>query len=454
MKRYILPLVLIPIARAQLPCPPTPAWALCEITVPGTAPTQAEFRSPSHKTLLIHSFTQGQNQILRIVPTEAGTWDYRLNNQEFSFTATPSDAPGYIEPANVHHFRYIVSKQPHLWAGGINHVRIVADPANDEQIVAIHKAGKTADLVVPANANMTELMARFGALNVIWPSKYRSYQSVNGDAVAIEHQAYPAPQVNDFGVGITDTDQFRHALWRTTLDGAYPESQPPNDTAATQLKHWFTFFSGTRHWELEPFFDAGGRHALALEGVEYIVYVETPGPVTVEVEKHSYDVAWFNPITGQSIDAKNLKTETFAGDPPDNSHDWVLHISRESHKAGMLKSYRFESREILQQEVEVVKVPYEVVQPAGDMISLNNPGNFAVKLTKETKASKAMRYLWTGEVTADGQPAAILGTGPEGKLVIPPNIATRFPASLHLRVEGLNGVGKLYSVDKNYQLVP
>ena len=272
--------------------------------------------------------------------------------------------------------------------------------------------------------------------------------------MAIEHQTYPAPQVNDFGAGITDTDEFRHALWRTTLDGAYPESQPPNDTAAAQLKHWFTFFSGTRHWELEPFFDAGGRHALALEGVEYIVYVETPGPVTVEVEKHSYDVAWFNPLTGQRIDAKNLKTETFAGDPPDNSHDWVLHISREGHKAAMLKSYRFESRDILQQEVEAVKVPYEVVQPGGDTISLKNPGNFAVKLTKETKASKAMRYLWTGEVTADGQPAAILGTGAEGKLAIPPNIATRFPASLHLRVEGLNGVGKLYSVDRTYQLVP
>ncbi len=462
MKPYISALILpvvAAIASAQQTCPATPVWSLCEIHVPGTAPVEAEFRSPSHRTFLIHSFTTGENQTLRIVPNEPGAWDYRLNGQENSFTATPSDAPGYVEAANVHHFRYTGSKQPHLWAGGINHIPVAADPSHDAQIIAIHKSGKTADLIVPPNANMQDLMARFGALNVTWQQVpkaiYRTYQSANGDAVAIEHQTYPVPQVNDFGAGITDADQFRRALWRTTLDGAYPESLPPNDTAAAQLKHWYTFFSGTRHWELEPFFDAGGRHALALEGVEYIVYVETPGPVTVTVEKHSYDVAWFNPLTGERFDEKkNLKSETFEGAPPDANHDWVLHISREGHKAGMLKSYKFESREILQQEVETVKVPFEVVQPAGESISLKNPGNFAAKLTKDTKAARAMRYLWTGEVTADGQPPQILGTGAEGMLVIPRNIATRFPALLHLRVEGLNGVGKLYAIDRNYQLVP
>ena len=40
---------------------------------------------------------------------------------------------------------------------------------------------------------------------------------------------------------------------------------------------------------------------------------------------------------------KEIKTEVFTGDPPDRTHDWVLQISREGHKAGMLKSYKFDT---------------------------------------------------------------------------------------------------------------
>ncbi len=474
MRFLVLSIVVLRGMEAQQPCPATPAWSLCEISLSGTAHVQAEFRSPSHKTYLIQSFTNGANQALRIVPTEPGTWDYRVNGQDYSFTATPSGSPGYIEAANVHHFRYSGSKLAHLWMGSASrqpftHVRVAATPANDAQIVAVHKAGQTADLMVPSDADLPDLIARYGSLNITWMvpngmppvtdqyghlSTYRSYRSQNGDAVLVEHLTFPAPSVNDFGSGISNTDDFRHALWRTTMDGGYPESEPPNDQAADQMKHWFSFFSGTRFWELEPFFDAGGRRALALEGVDYIVYAETPGPVTVDVEKHSYDVEWFNPVTGQRVEQKNLKTETFTGETPDSGHDWVLHISREGHKAGMLKSYKFESREILMQEVDAQKVPYEIVEPAGETISLSHPGKFAVKLTKETKASKAMRYLWTGEVTADEQAAQILGTGAQGTLTITPDIAKRLPGLLHLRVEGVNGVGKLYTVDRNYQLVP
>ena len=476
LRRLIFLVIFSLPTAAQTVCPPTPAWSLCEITFPSDhAPLQAEFRSPGHRTFLIHSFSDGQKQILRIVPTEPGTWDFRIDGKEGSFTATGSDAPGYVEAANVHHFRYTGSKQPHLWAGGINHVAVAADQSHDAEIVSLHKSGKTADLIIPPNANLPELVARYGALNITWqvppqPREiidiiksldqyqhlidYRTYRSSNGDEVAIEHQTFPVPFVNYFSAGNPDADQFRKALWQTTLDGAYPESQPPNDAAAAQLKHWYDFFAQTRHWELEPFFDADGRHALALEGVEYVVYVEQPGTVNVTVEKHNYDVAWFNPASGERIDLKNLKTEIFTGEPPDNKHDWVLHISREGQKAGMLKSYKFESREILQQEVEAVKVPYEIAEPTGDSLSLKAPGNFAVKLTKDTKAARAMRYLWTGEVSADGQGLRVLGTGKQGQLVIPADIAKRFPALLHLRVEGLNGVGKLYTLDRNYQLTP
>lgn len=485
MKRLAsLALVLFTRAYSQQICPPTPAWSLCEISVPSSDPTLlAEFRGPNHRTFLIASFPEAGARHLRIVPTEPGTWDYRLisadsswNTKEGSFTATASDAPGYIEAANVHHFRYTGSKQPHLWIGnGITHAAATAGVANDAQILALHKAGKTIDLSLPPDADIPLLVARYGALNITWRApaaaemlkqldrykhpiegvNYLIYHSEDGDVPAVEHQLYPLPLVNDFGSRLTDTEGFRHALWRTSLDGAYPDSPAPNATAAEQMRHWFTFMSGTRHWELEPFFDADGRRALALEGVEYIVYVEQPGTVNVTVEKHNYDVAWFNPLTGEAIEEKkNLKSETFTGNPPDASHDWVLHISREGHKAGMLKSYKFESREVLMQEVETAKVPFEIVEPSGDTISLKKPGAFSAKLTRETKAAKVIRFVWTAEVTAEGMHYSIVGTGREGQLQIPPGIAKRFPASLHLRLEGLNGVGKLYSIDRTYQLVP
>ena len=85
----------------------------------------------------------------------------------------------------------------------------------------------------------------------------------------------------------------------------------------------------------------GGR-ALALEDIEYIVYVEKPGPVEIAVEKRSYDVAWFNPITGELIkQKKDFKGEKFLGEPPDRTHDWVLRLSREGKKESMLKSLSF-----------------------------------------------------------------------------------------------------------------
>ena len=77
---------------------------------------------------------------------------------------------------------------------------------------------------------------------------------------------------------------------------------------------------------------------------------------------------------------------------------------------------------------------------------------YKVKLKKETKASKKMMYLWTGEVTADGQGFRVIGTGPEGIFKIPPNIASRFPAGIHVRVIGMNGYGKVYAADRNFQL--
>jgi hypothetical protein len=284
--------------------------------------------------------------------------------------------------------------------------------------------------------------------------KYITYHSADPQVGAIEHQIYAGPQINDFGGN--DAATFRKRLWNAWMSGQYPEATIPNEEAARAMEVWYQFAATTRHWDLEPFFDVDGGRGMCLPTVEYIIYVEKPGPVDVHLDdKHKWDIAWINPIDGERTPLKDLNVDEFQGSPPDNSHDWVLHISREGHKAGMLKSYKFESWEIVMQEIEGIpdKVPFDIEKPNEDF-SLTVQPPYKIKLKKDTKANKKMMYLWTGEVTADGQGFRVIGTGPEGIFHIPAGIATRFPAGIHVRVIGMNGYGKVYLADRNFQLNP
>ena len=316
---------------------------------------------------------------------------------------------------------------------------------------------------------------------------YIVYQSSDDQLGAVEHQLYPNPAVNaefayeDSGAGKShahhvDTDTFRKRLWNATMNGQYPtfgntgtyggrkfevDLKYLDSPGAQQMTHWFDFFSKTRHWELQPYFDVDGGRALALddrlgrEAVEYIVYVEKPtGPIEVLVEKRGYDIAWFNPISGEYIPQKDWKGERFVGEPPSRDHDWVLHISREGRKQSMLNSYKFESRPTVMQEVErsPQRVPFEVVEPAAEDIPVKSQPKYSVKIKRETRATRSMMYLWTGEAPAEGQGYRVLGTGAQGVLRFPPGLAKKFPAVINLRVTALNANGKAYSIDRVYRL--
>ena len=287
--------------------------------------------------------------------------------------------------------------------------------------------------------------------------KYLTYRTADASLGAVDRQFYALPAINDFnGDGNTDADTFRHRLWNAAMNGQYPEVTVPDERAASFLKIWYEFFAQTRHWELSPFFDAEGGRALALDEVEYIVYVERPGPVQLTLDKkHKYDIRWLNPVNGESVSFKPDKSDKIEGTPPDSAHDWVLYVSREGHKASMGKSYYFESRTPDVQEIEAdpSKLPFTLAAPAADdSLSASKPTPYRIKLKRETRASKAMQYVITGEVTAGGQGARVLATGAEGVLTVPPNLAQRYPALLHLRIEAVNGVGKAYSFDQNFTL--
>jgi hypothetical protein len=313
--------------------------------------------------------------------------------------------------------------------------------------------------------------------------EYVVYQSSSDDLGSIEHQLYAVPFVNaefgyeNSGAGKShdhhvDSDTFRRRLWNATMNGQYPTYGNTGTYGSTQilqdLKHlespgakamsvWFDFFASTRYWELEPYFDVDGARCVALPGVEYILYIEKPaGPVEIRLEKHDYDVKWMNPATGETIPVKSFKAERYAVEPPDNSHDWVLHVSREGRKEGMLRSYKFESRPFLMQEAEsgVKMVPYEIAEPPGDELSVSKPPKYSVKLRRETRATRSMMFLWTGEAAANNQGYRVIGTGASGTMQLPKMFAAASAGVINVRVYALNANGKLYFADRIYRGVP
>ncbi len=313
------------------------------------------------------------------------------------------------------------------------------------------------------------------------------YQSSDDNLGSIEHQLFAVPFVNsefayeDSGAGRThphhvDTAEFRHRLWNATMNGQYPyfgntgtygggkfgvNLEYVDSPGAKQMTAWYDFFSKTRFWELEPYFDVDGGRALALqrpreedtEGIEYIVYVEKPGPVEIVLPRHGYDVSWFNPVTGEYVKQKGFKADRWAGEPPNNEHDWVLHISREGRKEG-LRSYKFESRPTIMQEVEQnpTRAPFEIAEPAGQSISVSKPPAYAVHLKRETRATRSMMYLWTAEVAGEEQSYRVIGTGRKGTFRLSSRAGRTYPATLTVRLYGMNANGKVYSLFRAWTL--
>ena len=214
--------------------------------------------------------------------------------------------------------------------------------------------------------------------------------------------------------------------------------------------------AGNRYWELEPYFGVDGGRGVALEGVEYIIYVEKPGPIEVMLEHHGYDVSWINPANGERTKLKDIRGERFTGEPPDRLHDWVLHISREGTKGGMLKSVKFNSRDVPVQEITLAgeKPVFDIPEPEDNEVSLAHPPHISLKPRKDTRATRSLLVEWTAEVSADGEGYRVIGTGREATLKVPPAIVKNFPAVLSLHANVVNSNGKAYLVDRIFKLVP
>ena len=108
-------------ARSFLPCELTFERKAGEGVYPEDV-LRVEFRSPTHKTYLLHAFADpGSPLRVRFSPTEAGVWTYhvlsdigRYNDKEETFPVADSALPGMVNVANVRHWR-TTNKRPHLW---------------------------------------------------------------------------------------------------------------------------------------------------------------------------------------------------------------------------------------------------------------------------------------------------------------------------------------------------
>jgi len=181
-----------------------------------------------------------------------------------------------------------------------------------------------------------------------------------------------------------------------------------------------------------------------------------PGIVEITLPKHKYNPVWINPTTGEETPLKDYKGEVFSRQTPDSSHDWVLTVPREGHKAAMLRSYYFESQDPPIQEVESdsAKVPFDIVEPPGEAINARIPTPFRVKVTKANRATRAMQFVWWGEIVPGDQGSRVLGLGSSGNFTVSKDLIRPRAETLSIRLQAINANGKAYELDKVYHLAP
>src|ERR1700722_20121511 len=205
---------------AQTSCAPTPAWSTCDVTFDlepnenaANIQLHVEFRSPHFRTYMLEAFHDTDRKlIVRVAPTEAGNWEYRISSniarwdgKQGQFVATDSDSPGFIHVANVHHFLTEGNNKQHLWmATGLDkfvampradfdraiseraaqkftHLRVTLAPGDDlreaaDRMRAINAKGIVVDLALASIPNdraerdryLRDIIARFAPMNLAW----------------------------------------------------------------------------------------------------------------------------------------------------------------------------------------------------------------------------------------------------------------------------------------------
>ncbi len=286
---------------------------------------------------------------------------------------------------------------------------------------------------------------------------------------AIEYETHPAPFVNT-GIGIGATPEIaRKQAWGAAMRGQYvtfsDASGAADSPGAEQMAVLERFFAQSRYFDLQPHYRVVGGAALALQrvpymaekaiGIEYIVYAAQPGQIELVMPKHEYKVSWYDPSNGAWFDQKKkFKGDRYRAHTPDNERDWVLYVRREGKKQGHNKSFVLESKEPLIRQVEHVpsELPFEIQLPSENEIQAGREHEFNATLLKNTIAAKRMLWLWTGEVTGANRGQRVLGTVQSGRFTVPGDLTPTYPATLSVRLVGIDGAGRLFEAFRTYVL--
>ena len=298
---------------------------------------------------------------------------------------------------------------------------------------------------------------------------YLIQNRVDPALAAIEYESHPSPFVNT-GVGVGATTEIaRKQAWGAAMRGHYvtlsDSGASAESPAAEQMAVLERFFAQSRYFDLQPHYRVVGGAALALQrvprwsenpmGVEYIVYAEQPGQIELVMPKHEYKVSWYDPSNGAWFDQKKkFKGDRYRSHTPDNERDWVLYVRREGKKEGHNKSFVLESKKPLIREVEhsPSELPFEIELPSGNEIQAGRDHEFNATLRKNTIAARRMLWLWTGEVAGTDRGPRVLGTVQSGRFAVPGDLTPRYPATLSVRLVGIDGAGRLFEAFRPYAL--
>ena len=144
--------------------------------------------------------------------------------------------------------------------------------------------------------------------------------------------------------GMPRIDVIRPFAWRSALAGAYPvyraSGVDPSKAATLNSPGARTFellgqFFGQTDWSrmvpAQDLISRGDALVRARPDAEYIVWLPQGGPITLDVSgmKEGFWVQWFDPRTGKIASSIQLPArQQLDTQAPDNTNDWVLHLSR------------------------------------------------------------------------------------------------------------------------------
>ena len=133
----------------------------------------------------------------------------------------------------------------------------------------------------------------------------------------------------------------------------------------------------------------------------------------------------------------------------------MLYVRREGRKQAMNNSFLLAWRKIRPKKIEstIADVPYEIQLPDDDELVAGKEFQFNATSKKTGRTARKTQWLWLAEVAGSGVGPRVLGTTQYGAFSIPPDLTRRYPATLGIRLVGVDGLGRVYEAFKPFRLV-